>query len=100
MSKDLKRRGFRFVGPTICYALMQACGLVNDHVTELLPPRRVRGTSVERSMVGVVLIVVVLLLIPVLVLMSGGIASLILGQSMEHDADVRNEGSELLDLDD
>jgi DNA-3-methyladenine glycosylase I len=32
MSKDLKRRGFRFVGPTICYALMQACGLVNDHV--------------------------------------------------------------------
>jgi DNA-3-methyladenine glycosylase I len=33
MSKDLKRRGFRFVGPTICYALMQACGFVNDHVT-------------------------------------------------------------------
>jgi DNA-3-methyladenine glycosylase I len=32
MSKELKRRGFRFVGPTICYALMQACGLVNDHV--------------------------------------------------------------------
>ena len=34
MSKDLKRRGFRFVGPTICYALMQACGLVNDHVVD------------------------------------------------------------------
>jgi DNA-3-methyladenine glycosylase I len=33
MSKDLRRRGFRFVGPTICYSLMQACGLVNDHVT-------------------------------------------------------------------
>ena len=33
MSKDLKRRGFRFVGPTVCYAFMQACGLVNDHVT-------------------------------------------------------------------
>jgi DNA-3-methyladenine glycosylase I len=32
MSKDLKRRGFRFVGPTICYAFMQACGLANDHV--------------------------------------------------------------------
>ena len=32
MSKDLKRRGFRFVGPTICYALMQATGMVNDHV--------------------------------------------------------------------
>jgi DNA-3-methyladenine glycosylase I len=31
MSKDLKRRGFRFVGPTVCYAFMQACGLVNDH---------------------------------------------------------------------
>jgi DNA-3-methyladenine glycosylase I len=33
MSKDLRRRGFRFVGPTICYAFMQAAGLVNDHVT-------------------------------------------------------------------
>ena len=32
MSKDLKARGFRFVGPTICYALMQSAGLVNDHV--------------------------------------------------------------------
>jgi DNA-3-methyladenine glycosylase I len=34
MSKELKRRGFRFVGPTICYAYMQACGLVNDHTTD------------------------------------------------------------------
>ena len=33
MTKDLKRRGFRFVGPTVCYAFMQATGLVNDHVT-------------------------------------------------------------------
>ena len=32
LSKELKRRGFRFVGPTICYALMQAAGLVDDHV--------------------------------------------------------------------
>ncbi len=32
VSKDLKKRGFRFVGPTIVYAFMQACGLVNDHV--------------------------------------------------------------------
>jgi len=32
LSKDLARRGFRFVGPTICYAFMQAVGLVNDHV--------------------------------------------------------------------
>ena len=34
MSKELKRRGFRFVGPTICYAFMQAVGLVNDHVVD------------------------------------------------------------------
>jgi DNA-3-methyladenine glycosylase I len=33
MSRDLKQRGFRFVGPTICYAFMQAAGLVSDHVT-------------------------------------------------------------------
>jgi DNA-3-methyladenine glycosylase I len=32
MSKELKRRGFRFVGPTVCYAFMQAAGLVDDHV--------------------------------------------------------------------
>ena len=32
MAKELKRRGFRFVGPTTAYALMQACGMVNDHV--------------------------------------------------------------------
>jgi DNA-3-methyladenine glycosylase I len=34
MSKELKRRGFRFVGPTVCYAFMQACGLVNDHTVD------------------------------------------------------------------
>ncbi len=34
MSKDLKRRGFKFVGPTICYAFMQAVGMVNDHTTD------------------------------------------------------------------
>ncbi|WP_026696092.1 DNA-3-methyladenine glycosylase I [Peribacillus kribbensis] len=33
MSKELKKRGFKFVGPTICYAFMQAVGMVNDHVT-------------------------------------------------------------------
>jgi DNA-3-methyladenine glycosylase I len=32
LSKELKRRGFRFVGPTTAYAAMQACGIVNDHV--------------------------------------------------------------------
>jgi DNA-3-methyladenine glycosylase I len=45
LSKDMKRRGFRFVGPTVCYAFMQAVGLVNDHVVscfryeELRPAR-------------------------------------------------------------
>ena len=34
LSKDLKKRGFSFVGPTICYALMQAIGMVNDHTTQ------------------------------------------------------------------
>ena len=34
MSKELRRRGFRFVGPTICYAFMQATGMVNDHTTD------------------------------------------------------------------
>ena len=33
MSKDLKKRGFKFVGPTTCYAFMQAVGMVNDHLT-------------------------------------------------------------------
>ncbi|MFC1412752.1 DNA-3-methyladenine glycosylase I [Streptacidiphilus sp. N1-12] len=34
LAKELKRRGFRFVGPTTAYALMQACGLVNDHLVD------------------------------------------------------------------
>jgi DNA-3-methyladenine glycosylase I len=34
MSRDLLRRGFRFVGPTICYAFMQAVGMVNDHLVD------------------------------------------------------------------
>jgi len=34
LSKDLKKRGFRFVGPTICYAFMQAIGMVNDHTID------------------------------------------------------------------
>jgi DNA-3-methyladenine glycosylase I len=34
MSKELKKRGFKFVGPTICYAFMQAAGLVNDHLVD------------------------------------------------------------------
>ena len=44
VSADLKRRGFRFVGPVIVYAYLQSAGLVNDHLRELLPaPRRLTG---------------------------------------------------------
>jgi DNA-3-methyladenine glycosylase I len=42
MSMDLKARGFRFVGPTICYAFMQAIGMVNDHVTDCFRYREVQ----------------------------------------------------------
>jgi DNA-3-methyladenine glycosylase I len=41
MSRELKRRGFRFVGPTVCYAFMQASGLVNDHLTTCFRHREV-----------------------------------------------------------
>ena len=40
MSKDLKKRGFRFVGPTICYAFMQATGMVNDHTPDCFKYRQ------------------------------------------------------------
>ena len=43
MSKELKRRDFRFVGPTVCYAFMQACGLVNDHVVGCFRYEEVNG---------------------------------------------------------
>jgi DNA-3-methyladenine glycosylase I len=42
MSKDLRKRGFRFVGSTICYAYMQAVGLVNDHVVGCFRRKQVR----------------------------------------------------------
>jgi len=42
MSKDLKRRGFNFVGSTICYAFMQAVGMVNDHLVTCFRHREVR----------------------------------------------------------
>src|SRR6185503_10852178 len=42
MSKDLRKRGFRFVGSTICYAFMQATGIVNDHVTTCFRYRELR----------------------------------------------------------
>ena len=43
MSKDLKKRGFTFVGSTICYAFMQAAGLVNDHVVDCYRHRELKG---------------------------------------------------------
>ena len=46
MSTDLRKRGFRFVGPTICYAHMQAVGMVNDHIVDCF-----RHTEVSRALV-------------------------------------------------
>jgi DNA-3-methyladenine glycosylase I len=45
MSRDLKRRGFRFVGPTVCYALMQACGMVNDHIVGCMQGEAIRAAT-------------------------------------------------------
>lgn len=42
MSKDLKKRGFKFIGPTICYALMQSIGMVNDHIVDCCRYEEVR----------------------------------------------------------
>ena len=44
LSKDLKKRGFRFVGSTICYAFMQACGLVDDHARDCFRAKKARRT--------------------------------------------------------
>jgi DNA-3-methyladenine glycosylase I len=49
LSRDLKRRGFTFVGPTICYAFMQATGLVNDHLTSCFRHADVKRGSVPRG---------------------------------------------------
>jgi DNA-3-methyladenine glycosylase I len=43
MSKDLKRRGFKFAGPTICYAFMQAVGMVNDHMVNCFRYKELQG---------------------------------------------------------
>jgi DNA-3-methyladenine glycosylase I len=43
MSKDMRQRGFTFVGSTICYAFMQAAGLVNDHLVDCFRHREVQG---------------------------------------------------------
>ena len=45
MSKELKQRGFNFVGPTICYAFMQSIGMVNDHVVDCFRYAEVKGTE-------------------------------------------------------
>ena len=45
MSKDLKRRGFRFVGSTICYAFMQGVGMVNDHAVDCFRYKALSGQS-------------------------------------------------------
>ena len=45
MSKELKSRGFQFVGPTICYAFMQAVGMVNDHITSCFRYEEIRGMN-------------------------------------------------------
>jgi DNA-3-methyladenine glycosylase I len=49
MSRDLIKRGFRFVGPTICYAFMQATGMVNDHLRDCFRWREVRALNGKRS---------------------------------------------------
>ena len=49
LSKELKRRGFRFVGSTICYALMQATGLVNDHLKSCFRYSEVSSKRTKRS---------------------------------------------------
>jgi len=45
LSKDLKRRGFKFVGSTICYAYLQAVGVVNDHLVGCFRHRQLRGAA-------------------------------------------------------
>ncbi|HEX5127642.1 MAG TPA: DNA-3-methyladenine glycosylase I [Rhodocyclaceae bacterium] len=47
MSKDLKQRGFRFVGSTICYAHMQATGMVNDHLVECFRHKEISNSSLR-----------------------------------------------------
>ncbi|HYP08528.1 MAG TPA: DNA-3-methyladenine glycosylase I [Bryobacteraceae bacterium] len=47
MSKDLTKRGFKFVGSTICYAFMQATGMVNDHITTCYRWRELNGRDVN-----------------------------------------------------
>jgi DNA-3-methyladenine glycosylase I len=45
MSKDLQKRGFKFVGPTICYAFMQAVGMVNDHLVDCFRHEKLKNQA-------------------------------------------------------
>lgn len=49
LSKDLKKRGFKFVGSTICYAFMQAVGMVNDHVVECFRYKEIKSAALRRG---------------------------------------------------
>jgi DNA-3-methyladenine glycosylase I len=49
LSKDLKKRGFKFVGSTICYAFMQAVGMVNDHLTDCFRHAEITRAAVRRG---------------------------------------------------
>ena len=48
LGRDLKKKGFTFVGDTICYAFMQAAGLINDHTTDCHRHRQLGGSSVRK----------------------------------------------------
>ena len=52
MSKELKKRGFKFVGPTICYAFMQAVGLVNDHLVKCFRYDQIRKLTFDDTKTG------------------------------------------------
>jgi DNA-3-methyladenine glycosylase I len=49
MSRDLSKRGFKFVGPTICYAFMQAVGMVNDHLVSCFRYAEITGRQAKRK---------------------------------------------------
>lgn len=48
-SKDLKKRGFKFLGPTVCYAHMQAVGMVNDHTTDCFRYAEIKGEEPNKA---------------------------------------------------
>jgi len=50
MSRDLLKRGFKFVGPTICYAFMQAVGMVNDHLVNCFRYAEIKNASAKAKL--------------------------------------------------